>query len=111
VGLALVIWGTVCYRNGAALKRYLNIVQVGGKFDIGRVAEIAGDSYGKAAERMQQLLDLGMLQNAYLDLYAGKLITPGKPQVAFRCGICGGVSLADKGAPRICSYCGTEVKA
>lgn len=125
------------YRNwGLMYERYLPVLSGLPTGSLDELAETVGETYDVTSKNIQNLIDIGLLENSYIDKTRRSLVSPvvsstyrpkqssdeaevkntqqAKPRASkvhtIKCPNCGGVNNVTEGAVNICDYCGTALE-
>lgn len=105
--LLLLIYGTWLRIRGSMYDRYRTLITVEGVTDLDEIAKREGTTFARAAERVEWLIDSGLLGNAYLSYIDREVIVPGiSKKIVRRCRNCGGTTVLMSTDPQICDFCG-----
>ncbi|MBO4501679.1 MAG: hypothetical protein J5760_05500 [Clostridia bacterium] len=107
IGLTSMIFGSVCSYKGRVNNRYLEVIVIDRITKIDAIAEKLGVEYAAATDKIQYLIDCGLLPDAFIYETNREVIVPGvSTSVTYRCIHCGKMNVLDENGSNDCVHCG-----
>ncbi|MBQ5712781.1 MAG: hypothetical protein IIV61_09275 [Oscillospiraceae bacterium] len=106
-GAAMTVLGIRLARRGKQHDRLLHLILQEKITRIERLCSLTSTTYPKVTDRVQWLIDNGMLPGAYIYHVDKEIIIPRiSPRIAIKCVNCNGTSVLYANDERVCVYCG-----
>ena len=126
IGGVLIIWGSTKIRkSGEMYKKYIDIVINREERIIENIASVMGLSFDQTVKGLQQMIDKGYFEGAYIDYANHEIVFPksknavepsqaaeGKSlqQKTVKCPNCGGNNIINVGQVCECDFCGSPIE-
>lgn len=125
-GGALIIWGSKkVYKSGEMYKKYIDIVINREERTIENIASAMGLSYDQTVNGLQQMIEKGYFEGAYIDHGSHEIVFPRRKNIVdavpnieektvqqrtVKCPNCGGNNVINVGQSCECDFCGSPIE-
>ena len=107
IGLVCIVFGFIYSYRGRINNRYLEVIVIDRTTNIDAIAEKLGVDYSAAADKIQYLIDCGLLPDAFIYENNREVIVPGvSTSITYRCIHCGKMNVLDENGSNDCVHCG-----
>ena len=125
-GVGLIALGKKLKNNAAVSKKYISIIVNDGVIDIDNIAAAIPTSYENAKKDLQEMIDKGFFEGAYLNEAERQIVLPkrhekssyndsnGTEQIKMQvvtCNGCGAKNSIAVGTVGECEFCGSKIQA
>lgn len=109
-GAVLLIMGVCIKHIGLVNNAYMVAIMLDRITNVDALAERMHTNYAGAVKAVQRLIDLELLEGAYIYHKDRVVIVPGiSEKIAIKCQMCGGTTVLYSSDPRECVYCGAKI--